>query len=283
MRSCSNGWTSTRLSGSTPDPIYVRARRVLLDAFDALTLFRDAIILVGAQAIYLHTGDTGLAVAPYTTDADLALNPELLVPDPKLEPTMRAAGFSPAPGLLGIWVQELTQGTVDLLVPEMLGGPGRRGARLGPHGNRVARKARGLEAAIVDKNLMTIEALEPGDLRRTEVWVAGPTALLVAKLHKLAERRDVLSRLDDKDALDLYRLLQAIPTGTLAAGVAELRANSQAAAVTEDALDFLRDLFAGRDPLGGRMAARALEPLEDPLAVTAACAALASDLLSATS
>ena len=116
-------------------------------------------------------------MAPYTTDADLALDPELLVPDPKLEPRMRAAGFSPAPGLLGIWVQERTQGAVDLLVPEVLGGPGRRGARLGPHGNLVARKVRGLEAAVVDKQLMTIEALEAGDSRKTEVWVAGPTAL----------------------------------------------------------------------------------------------------------
>jgi hypothetical protein len=120
--------------GGTPDPTYVRARRVLLDALDALAPFRDAVILVGAQAIYLHTGDSGLAVAPYTTDADLALNPELLVPDPKLDSTLRAASFLPAPGLLGIWLQRPTKATIDILVPEALGGPGRRGARLGPHG-----------------------------------------------------------------------------------------------------------------------------------------------------
>jgi Nucleotidyltransferase len=163
---------------------------VLLDALDALAPFRDAVILVGAQAIYQHTGDIGLAVAPYTTDADLALNPELLLPDPKLDVSLKAAGFAPSPGQVGIWVQT-TGGTVDLLVPEALGGAGRRGARLHPHGNQTARKARGLEAALADNSPMTIEALDAADRRRTEVAVAGPSALLVAKLHKLAERQHV--------------------------------------------------------------------------------------------
>ena len=39
------------------DELYVIARRVLLDALEALGPHRDATILVGAQAIYLHTGD----------------------------------------------------------------------------------------------------------------------------------------------------------------------------------------------------------------------------------
>jgi hypothetical protein len=55
---------------------YALARRVLLDALDALGDQRDAVVLVGAQAIYLHTGDTDLAVAPFTTDGDVAINPE---------------------------------------------------------------------------------------------------------------------------------------------------------------------------------------------------------------
>jgi hypothetical protein len=44
--------------GGPPDPLYVRARRVLLDALDALDAlapFRDAVILIGAQATYLHS------------------------------------------------------------------------------------------------------------------------------------------------------------------------------------------------------------------------------------
>jgi hypothetical protein len=59
-----------------PDPLYVRTRRTLLDAVEALGVHRDAIVLVGAQAIYLHTGDAALAVAEYTTDADFTVSPD---------------------------------------------------------------------------------------------------------------------------------------------------------------------------------------------------------------
>ena len=38
-----------------PDPLYVRARRRLLDALDALEPHLDAIVLVGAQAVHLHS------------------------------------------------------------------------------------------------------------------------------------------------------------------------------------------------------------------------------------
>jgi hypothetical protein len=44
------------------DELYVIARQVLLDALDALGEQRDAIVLVGAQAIYLRVGDTDFAV-----------------------------------------------------------------------------------------------------------------------------------------------------------------------------------------------------------------------------
>lgn len=43
--------------------LYVLARQVLLDALEALGAHRDAIVLVGAQAVYLHVGDADLAVA----------------------------------------------------------------------------------------------------------------------------------------------------------------------------------------------------------------------------
>jgi len=61
------------------DELYVIARRVLLDALDALAAHRDATILVGAQAIYLHSGDANLGVAAYTTDADLTPGPRRAV------------------------------------------------------------------------------------------------------------------------------------------------------------------------------------------------------------
>ena len=46
---------------------YIQARRTLLDALDALQSHRDSLVLIGAQAVYLHTGSTGLRVPPMTT------------------------------------------------------------------------------------------------------------------------------------------------------------------------------------------------------------------------
>jgi hypothetical protein len=63
-----------------PDPLYVAARRVLLDALEAIEPHLGALVLVGAQAAYLHAGEADLAVAPYTTDGDLALDPTRLEP-----------------------------------------------------------------------------------------------------------------------------------------------------------------------------------------------------------
>ena len=76
------------------DRQYVVARSVLLDALDGLGVQRAAVILVGAQAVYLHTGAVELAVAEFTIDADLALDPALLQPSPEIDATMTAAGFS---------------------------------------------------------------------------------------------------------------------------------------------------------------------------------------------
>jgi predicted nucleotidyltransferase len=91
------------VSQAQPSKEYVLARRVLLDALDALEVPREAIVLVGAQAVYLHTGDTDLAVAPTTTDADIALAPDRLRDEPLLEAALRAAGFVPGSNP-GSWV-----------------------------------------------------------------------------------------------------------------------------------------------------------------------------------
>ena len=56
-----------------PAAEYVEARRLLLDALEALSPHSDALVLAGAQAMYLHTGGGHLAVAEYTTDTDMAL------------------------------------------------------------------------------------------------------------------------------------------------------------------------------------------------------------------
>mgnify|MGYP001358456642 CR=1 FL=1 len=262
------------------DPLYALARRVLLDALGAFGDQRNAIILVGAQAIYMHTGDADLAVALFTTDADIAFDPAALLPDPKLEEAMGKAGFVPDPEQIGIWRGEHEGVSVDLLVPAAVGGAGRRGARLGPHGNKAARKVRGLEGALVDNAPTDIEALENGDVRRYTIRVAGPTALLVAKLHKLGERQNEPGRLADKDALDIYRLLRAIPVEVLGNRLRLLLRDPRSAEVTAEAIGYLGSLFGTTTSAGSLMVARAVVPLEDPATVAASSVALSDELLS---
>jgi hypothetical protein len=201
--------------------LYVAARSVLLDALEALGPHREALILVGAQAIYFHTGDVDIAVAEHTTDADVTIDPRLLGKTPEIESAFLSAGFLRGPRV-GAWVAIREVGgdrvgiEVDLMVPESLGGPGRRAARLEGHNPHVARKARGLEAALVDKSVTAIGALDRADRRTYRIAVAGPSALLVSKLHKIHERVQERRerRLDDKDALDVVRVLRAVPTAS---------------------------------------------------------------------
>lgn len=243
------------LGANVRDPQYVAARRVLLDALESLGTHRRAVVLVGAQAIYLHVGEGDLAVAPYTTDGDLAIDPRGLDDAPKLAETLRAAGFTLAVRP-GSWSMSGVQ--IDLLVPASMGGPGRRGARLGPHGNDVARKASGLEAAVVDHDLVRVSALEPSDHRGFDIAVAGVAALLVAKLHKISERKDDKTRRQDKDGLDVLRLLRHASTSHLARRLGILAGNVIAGEVTRQAREHLRDLFADRDAAGTQMAVRAV-------------------------
>ena len=137
-----------------------------------------------------------------------------------------------------------------LMVPEALAGAGSRGARLGPHGNKAARRATGLEGALIDRERMEIRSLDPGVERSVAMLVAGPAALLVAKVHKIAERTGTGNRVSDKDALDALRLLQAIDTATFAAGLAQLANHELSAAVTAEAVSQLAPLFGSPDSVG---------------------------------
>ncbi len=263
------------MNGET-DLLYVKARRVLLDALDALEPHISAVILVGAQAIYLHTGELDFAVSPYTTDADIALDPRNLADKPQLDQIMGQAGFvlSDQPG---IW-RGKDSISVDLLVPEILGGKGRRGARLKGHSNRAARKVKSLEVALVDKEDRTITALEKADSRQCRVSVAGPGALLVTKLHKLNERKDQTTRLKNKDALDVFRLLTAVSTTMLNERLHFLNKNPLSQEATKQAMDYLKELFGSPEAAGSKMTVQALEPLEDPETVALSCSTLANDL-----
>jgi hypothetical protein len=279
-----------------PDPLYVATRRVLLDALVALGSHRDAVIVAGAQAVYLHTGtaDLAVAVAPYTTDGDLALDPELLGTLPELEATMRGAGFrlksqSERHAEPGIWLAAAQiEGRevsipVDLIVPEgAASGGGRRAARLQGHGDRAARRAVGLEAALLDNGPMTIAALDPAmDSRSISAKVAGPGALLVAKAHKLHDRvRSArVDRLLDKDAADVLRLMQAFDPAEIGAAFIRFSEAPLAATPSRDALVYLEQLFGRRGRPGIEMAARALRPGVPGERIEALCVAYMAALL----
>lgn len=272
------------LSGAA-DPLYVAARRALLDALEAVENHMDALVLVGAQAIYLHTGEGDLAVAPYTTDGDLALDPSRLGPAPLLEDALTGFGFTRESAVVGIWHRRLdVAGTrrlvaVDFLVPASLAGEGRRGARIPPHSKTAARKVVGLEGALVDRDLQEVRSMEESDPRTFMLNVAGPAALLVAKLHKIEERADAVDRLSDKDALDVFRLLQTVPTKELARRIGLLLADPMSRAVTASAMEGLPRLFGSVGGPGSQMAARAASPFEDPDTVRASLVALSEALV----
>lgn len=283
---------------STPpvefDPIYVRARSVLLDALEALKPHRGAVIVAGAQAVYLRTGLGELAIAPYTTDGDLALDPTLLGDAPELEQVMSAAGFH----LLelhdrvepGIWVAtEIINGQeviipVDLIIPEGIAPPGgRRGARLGAHGPRAARRVPGMEAVLVDHDTMTVAALDPGDGRAIDVEVAGVAALLVAKIHKIQDRLGGRpDRLQDKDAADVFRIMQTTSPDEVGRTLAALRDHAIVGPTTSTALDIGADLFARVGGQGVVMASRALRLAMPEARITQICVAYMTALLEAT-
>ncbi len=258
----------------------------LLDAVEALGPHSDAAILVGAQAIYVHTEgeDAGFAVSPFTYDADIALDPGLLRSSPAIVEAMSRAGFrlGDQPGLYS----REGRSQVDLLVPEAVGGPGRRAARLGGHGNRAAMKVRGLEGALVSNTARNVSTLVPDADRSCNLKVAGPAALLVAKVHKIGERvtaggshrREMLH----KDAFDIYRLLLAIETAEMATEFKLLQSHEVSSRVTSEALSTFQRLFGAPSGMGTQLVVRSILNLEDSDFITASTVALSQDLLKAT-
>jgi hypothetical protein len=266
------------------DEVLVQARAALLDALGALKDQLESVTVVGAQAVYLHTGDAPVPVAEATSDGDLGIDVRTLADDPRIEQAMAAAGFRPDPisGQPGAWLSPAGI-PVDLMVPAAIAGTGRRSVTAPPHDGKAMRRTHGLEAAVVDYKVTEIRALSPHDARTVAVRVAGPAALLVAKLHKIGERRANPRRLEDKDAYDIYRLLVTVRAQQLGATLAQLAQDPLAGPATQDALRYLEEMFAaGSDAQGSQMAGRAEELVGAPEVVAAACAALAGDVLTET-
>lgn len=229
----------------------------MLDALEALADHRNAVVVIGAQAVYLRTGRAQVALAEATKDSDLAIDPRALGENPHVEAAMKAAGFLPDPlhGQPGSWINAMGI-PVDLMVPELLagaGGPNARGARIPPHDRRAMRRARGLEATVVDNTVEKVRALDPADERAYDARVAGPAALLVA-----------------------------VETASLAEGIRRLLEDPISASVTDQALRQMGELAgAGPEAPIPMMAGRAEEGLGDPQTVALATALLAQDLLGA--
>ncbi|KAF0958013.1 hypothetical protein [Rhodococcus sp. T7] len=264
------------------DNLLVEARSALLDALHALDDHRDALIVIGAQAVYLRSGAAVVALAESTKDSDLAVNPRDLRDDPHLEDALTGAGFYlNTNGQPGAWLNR--QGIpVDLMVPSALSNrtsTAGRSPRLPPHAKNAMRIATGLEGCVVDNTVMAITALDNADYRVYDVRVAGTAALLVAKIHKIHERLGTPGRLQNKDAHDIYRMLVASEPDELAGAFRRLLADPISATTTEHALAWLPELFGNASATGAEMAGRAEEGIGNPAQVSINAALLATELM----
>lgn len=276
------------MSDEAPRIEYVEARRVLLDALTALQPHIGAVVLIGAQAVYLRTAERLPTYQAFTTDADLVVDPGLLADVPLLGDAMAAARFDYT-GEPGIWERRVEREgfaddisvPVDLIVPSQLAPKaGRRGARLpGGHGKTAARKSDGVEGAVVDFDPIEIAALEPDDDRRVVVNVAGPAALLVAKAFKLGERLETPERLMAKDAGDVYRLFDATAVADMAETTVRLLGDERSAATTRQALGYMRELFATPRSPGVGLATQALAGIVDAPTISGFMTGYTRDLL----
>ena len=148
-------------------------------------------------------------------------------------------------------------------------------------GNRAARQVRGLEGALVSRRPMTVRALATGDDRACQVSVAGPAALLVAKMHKLADRIDADDnrRINSKDAFDVFRLLQAVDAVELIDEINILTSAQVSAEVTAEAVAGFRELFRTPTGAGTVLVAEHVTGIEYRDVIVASSVALSEELL----
>ena len=265
----------------------VIARRALLDALEALEAHLETLILIGAQAVYLHTNHLNLPLAPATTDADIAFDTRVLSDSPELSALLRAKGYFEATsvnGNPGHWVNK--DGVpLDLFQPNTLSGRVGKGrtAKIDPHEDGVLRIGKGLDCVLVDNSVMTIVSFEESDKRVSEMKVAGPTAMLVAKVAKIADREFAgEKRWAYKDAHDVFRILKALETEPLADSFKKLLADPLCSREAEAGLAGFVRLFAeSQDATGNLMAAEAARRTDEAEQIQAEAWALAADLVDA--
>lgn len=261
---------------------YVIARRVLLDCLELLAAQSEALVLVGAQAIYLQTPVLDVGLPASTTDSDIAIDPDLLFENPDLAEVLESAGFRPHTSP-GTWFSP--EGVpIDLMVPSgALPASSRRTAPLEGQSGRTARRTSGLELALHDNNTMELRALDPNDTRIATVKVASPAALVVAKLIKLAERiaGPKPDRVLAKDASDVLRILRYNDATTIGASLGQFAAESVGSGTIETAVEFLRSQLALRTSPVVELAVEYHRQFETGAQITASYRTLAQRLVEA--
>jgi hypothetical protein len=268
-------------------PDLIAARQGLLDALEALEQHKDALVLVGAQAVYMWTDHIELGTDPYTLDADVALDLRVLGREPRLEVAMTTAGFSLSERNPGMWTS--TDGVVvDLLVAsDQAPSGGSRAARIPGHEKKAGRKVRGLEGALVDREPRKLISYEAGDTRWFDVNVAGPMALVLAKSFKIGERADRRRESPDrwqraeKDTVDLLRLLMGTDTGELVERMHRVMEDELVSASAGRGLDHLQSQFGSRRDPGAQLLAGAADDDDQGEQWAASAVALTADLVAA--
>ena len=130
----------------------------------------------------------------------------------------------------------------------------------------------------MDADPLELTSLEEDDVRSVSLRVAGPGALLLAKLHKIEDRLGT-KRTSDKDALDILRLLRGVPTEELARRFEVLRRDPRSAKTSSRGVELLGRLFGSRAAPGSAMAAQAVGTLANAEETALSCELLAQDLL----
>jgi hypothetical protein len=240
------------------EPLFAATRHVLLNALAALGTHRGAVVLVGAQAVFLRTQTVRMPGSFFTRDADLSVDPDKLLNEPELLALMNGAGFRLLGTNPGAFAQaaKLSDGReqdieLDLMVAADVapGSVNRRSVTLPDHDKMALRRTPGLEATLVDNEPMVIRGLGD-DTRSYSVPVAGIPSLLIAKAVKLGERIDDAraghsDRVKAKDAGDVYRLVLAVDNpGEIRNALRDLAQHPMAGPSTIAGITYLRTLFA---------------------------------------
>jgi hypothetical protein len=257
------------------------ARQVLVDVLRIMAPYREALTVVGAQAVYLRTGQVDLTDEAFTVDGDFAVDPDVIArtdADKGLGELLKTANLdleSDSRGnvMPGKWQKVLPETLqvvkIDLMVAQLVGehGPGKAGRRSyrpgPPHGKNDLRLAYGIEACHVDRDLLPIDA---PDGTSVHAYVASGAALLVAKAHKIHDRTaGPQRRQSNKDALDACRVMRTHDPDEVADRLRFVIAEHPhlSPSVTEGA-DRIIDLFRDDSAAGTRLLTAAMVEQPDP-------------------